>query len=102
MRAVQGNLTGALSSATRLMDDANRQLPPAFADLRGAIRTLDATMVQAQTAMMTITAMVAPRSQLRLDLDALVRNLAVAASSIRGLADMLERNPNALLTGRSR
>jgi paraquat-inducible protein B len=101
LQAIQDGLSGTLASTTRLMADTDRQLLPAITDLRGAIRTLDATMLQAQAAMATVSGMVAPRSQLRLDLDALVRNLAAAAASIRGLADMLERNPNALLTGRS-
>jgi paraquat-inducible protein B len=45
--------------------------------------------------------MAEPSSQFRGDLQATVRDLAASASSLRNFAETIERNPNALLMGRS-
>jgi paraquat-inducible protein B len=46
--------------------------------------------------------MLAPRSPLRQDMEATMRNLASASQSLRSLTAELERNPNAVILGRAR
>jgi paraquat-inducible protein B len=40
------------------------------------------------------------RSQFRSNIEAAVRDLSATASSLRGFAETVERNPNAILLGR--
>jgi paraquat-inducible protein B len=47
------------------------------------------------------TQMLEPDSSLRYELENTLRELGRAAQSVRQFSDYLERNPNALLTGRA-
>jgi paraquat-inducible protein B len=59
------------------------------------------TLEQLDRLSMQTTAILAPDSSLRVEFENTLRTLSRTALTIRGLADYLERNPNALLTGRS-
>ncbi len=48
-----------------------------------------------------VQALLAPRSPLLLDVQSLVRNLSSASGALRSFADQIDRNPNALVVGRS-
>ena len=48
-----------------------------------------------------VRSLVAPRSALVQDIQTLLRNLAAASGSMRSFAEQLDRNPNALVLGRS-
>ena len=50
--------------------------------------------------MSSVNSLTDPRSQMRADLEAAIRDLAASASSLRGFASEIERNPGAILTGR--
>ncbi len=63
------------------------------ARLEALLGNLEALSVSANT-------LIAPGSDLRFELESTVRELGRASRSLRELADFLERNPNALLTGR--
>jgi len=74
-------------------------------ELQALVRTIDQQMgplmVQALGTLASAEAMVGSNSQTRYDLDAMLKELAGAARSIRVFADYLERHPEALLRGKS-
>jgi paraquat-inducible protein B len=57
-------------------------------------------MSQAQGTLASANSLVGPESPVRYDLNALMKELAGAARSIRVFADYLERHPDALLRGK--
>ncbi|MGH6921920.1 MAG: intermembrane transport protein PqiB, partial [Geminicoccaceae bacterium] len=74
------------------------------ADLQTLVQTADRTlgplMTQVQGTLASAEAMVGSNSQTRYDLNAMLKELAGAARSIRVLTDYLERHPEALLRGK--
>lgn len=74
------------------------------AELQALARTIDQQigpfMIQARGALASAEAMVGSDSQTRYDLNAMLKELAGAARSIRVFADYLERHPEALLRGK--
>jgi paraquat-inducible protein B len=62
---------------------------------------LDPLMGQAQSTLASANSLIGQNSQLRYDIEDLLRELTSAARSIRLFADYLERHPEALLRGRS-
>jgi paraquat-inducible protein B len=88
------NMTEALAAVSRtaaslesLVAKVDQQMGPLLQDARSALASTDS--------------MVGPNSQLRYDLQTLLRELSNAARSIRVFADYLERHPEALLRGKS-
>jgi paraquat-inducible protein B len=88
------NTTEALAAVSRtaaslesLVAKVDQQMGPLLQDARSALASTDS--------------MVGPNSQLRYDLQTLLRELSNAARSIRVFADYLERHPEALLRGKS-
>jgi paraquat-inducible protein B len=63
-------------------------------------RQLGPLMSQAQGTLASANSLVGPESPVRYDLNALMKELAGAARSIRVFADYLERHPDALLRGK--
>jgi paraquat-inducible protein B len=74
-------------------------------ELQALVRTIDQQMgplmVQALGTLASAESMVGSDSQTRYDLNAMLKELAGAARSIRVFADYLERHPEALLRGKS-
>jgi paraquat-inducible protein B len=62
---------------------------------------LDPLMGQAQSTLASANSLIGQNSQLRYDIEDLLRELTNAARSIRLFADYLERHPEALIRGRS-
>jgi len=58
------------------------------------LRAVDTLLASANT-------LVAPRSSFRGDLEAAIRDVSAAASSLRNFARTVERDPSALLSGRT-
>jgi paraquat-inducible protein B len=67
-----------------------------------ALKETKATMAEFRGTGEDLRQMLAPRGALREDLRSALINLSDAAQGIASLVGFLERNPNALLTGRSR
>jgi paraquat-inducible protein B len=95
------NLNVAVDSATVLLRRVERQVDPLSSELRE-------TMVGAQRAMTTVektasaaTTLIEPGSPLDHDLRQSLNAVGQAADALRLFADYLERNPSALLYGRS-
>jgi phospholipid/cholesterol/gamma-HCH transport system substrate-binding protein len=95
------NLNGAVDSANVLLRRIERQVDPLSSELH-------TTLVGAQRAMGTVeqtasaaTTLIEPGSPLDHDLRQSLRSVSQAADALRLFADYLERNPSALLYGRS-
>jgi paraquat-inducible protein B len=84
---LQPRLLAVVTGFDRLLATADQRTGQISGDLHatlGEVRTL-----------------VAPRSALLLDLQTLLHNMAAASGSLRGFAEQVDRNPNAVLMGRS-
>jgi paraquat-inducible protein B len=101
-RTVQGIDSLVTSPDTR---DTIAALNQSATGLAALIGTLDAQLggviVQAQSTLASADGLIGANAQGRYDLDALLKELTGAARSIRGLADYLERHPEALLRGKA-
>lgn len=84
-----------LARSTRLQVDANGK------DLSALLKTSELTMARAQAVLGSIDEMTAPQSEVRADLEASLRDLAAATSSLREFTHNLERNPAGTLLRRS-
>lgn len=78
----------------------NSRVDPLSQQAEQALKQFDATLLQVQQGMGDLRDMLAPRAELRHELDLVLKEVAEAARSIGQLADYLNRNPRALLTGK--
>ncbi|WP_428377546.1 MlaD family protein [Lichenicoccus sp.] len=99
---LQARAGRTLRAIDRLSTDGDRQLAGRGAELSALLRASNRSVGQAQALLTRINALAAPRSAPRADVEASLRDLSAAASSLRGLAEDLDRNPQLLLTGRGR
>jgi paraquat-inducible protein B len=99
---LQKRLDTTLDRIDRLATDGDQQLNGRGADLRRLLASSDETMRQVKTVLANLQGMVSPRSDVRLNLESALRDLAASAASLRGFAGEVERNPQLLLTGRAR
>lgn len=102
IRQLQREILTALRDLDALAVDARHQLGARGTELSRALASADRTARQAETLLQSLNGLAHPRSQLRGDLEAAIRDLAAASSSLRDFAATIERNPNALLMGRDR
>jgi paraquat-inducible protein B len=100
--ALTPDLKDSVQHLTQLLGNTDRQVGPLTADLRTLAKSLDELVAQAQASLFTGVGVLAPRSPLRQDTETTMRNLAAASSSLRSLAAELDRNPNAVIVGRTR
>ena len=73
----------------------NRQVRPIQADLTNTAKSLQATLEE-------VNGIVSENSEFRYQIDIFLREIALAARSLRSFADFLERNPDALIRGKQR
>ena len=92
----------ALRDLDVLLVEAHRQVGPRGAELSRTLNSADRAVRQAEALLASLNGATQPRSQLRGDLEAAIRDIATAAGSLRDFASTIERNPNALLLGRGR
>jgi len=102
VRNVQADASTTLRDADSLLADAHRQLDGRGEELSSTLKAADRSAHQAETLLTTLNGLVESRSQLRVNLEATLRDLAASAGSLRNFASTIERDPNALLIGRSR
>lgn len=101
IQVLQADLDRTMRNADGVIAEAQRQLASGGADLHRTLASANRAADQAATLMSTVNSLADPRSRMRADLEATLRDLAASASSLRSLASELERNPSAILTGRS-
>jgi paraquat-inducible protein B len=92
----------ALRDLDALLVEVHRQVGPRGAELSRTLNSADRAVRQAEALLASLNGATQPRSQLRGDLEAAIRDIATAAGSLRDFASTIERNPNALLLGRGR
>lgn len=67
---------------------------------RNALKRIDESLQSATSLFETANTTIADGSPLKYDLSVMLRELAAASRSVRNLAEFLERNPNALISGK--
>jgi paraquat-inducible protein B len=104
---VMPQLRGAILDFRSLTATANNNVTNVSADLRqtlttaqSAIEQIAATMKEAQTTIVSVRGTVDPNSPTVYELTKSLREVSGAASSIRLLADSLDRNPQAIILGK--
>jgi paraquat-inducible protein B len=97
-----GHLDEAARSITALSGTLDRDAPPVLADARLALAHVDGTLAQWTGVGRQLKASLDPDAPLVSQLSAALDELSGAARSVRLAADLLERDPSALLRGRGR
>jgi paraquat-inducible protein B len=85
------------------LEQALKQVRETAKDLNtGVVPKLSATLDQVRVTLKSAESLVATDSVLYLEIKRALRELSAAARSIRGMADYLERHPEALIKGKGR
>lgn len=92
-----GHAVKSLDETLTRLDNVTREVEP---DLKGLIASLRQTADAAQSTLNTVQGLMGNTAPSGTDLPKLMRELTEAARSVRGLADFLDRHPEALLRGR--
>jgi paraquat-inducible protein B len=97
------HLLSSLTDTSRATQAALRQVQQTLAKLEAGFgEEAGATLVQARQTLTAYESVVADNSPMLRDLERTLRELSEAARSIRVFADYLQRNPSALIYGKSR
>ncbi len=102
IRDLQGRIDSTLSAIATAAVTGDQQLKQRGAELGALLTNANQAMTQARQVVGEVKAMTSARGNTRQNIDAVLRDLAAASSSLRGLAADLERNPQLLVTGRGR
>ena len=92
---LSGSIMHTAEDARRMVNNVNRQVRPIQADLTNTAKSLQATIEE-------VNGIVSENSEFRYQIDIFLREIALAARSLRSFADFLERNPDALIRGKQR
>jgi paraquat-inducible protein B len=90
-----------LDDIDRLAVDGRHQLKASGDELGRVLVSSDRTVREAESLLASLKEMTAPNSQIRGDLQAAIRDLAASASALRGFTHEIERDPSAILSGRT-
>jgi len=94
-------LNETLTEFRQLARNMDTKITPLATEFQQSAEQANAALEQAQTTLASVQTLFSERSPLRHDLSRTLSELATAASSIRALADFIERHPEALLRGKS-
>lgn len=104
LQSLMDNLNKTLQRTDKLLAGVDRSLlPKATATLGDVQKALDdarATMGSAQKTLSRADAVLASDAPMQLQLSDSLREVSRAAASVRNLADLLERHPEALINGK--
>jgi paraquat-inducible protein B len=92
---LSGSIIKTAEDARKLVNNVNRRVQPIQANLANTTKSLQATLEE-------IDGIVSENSEFRYQIDTFLREIALAARSLRSFADYLERNPDALIRGKLR
>ena len=101
IKAAIVSLRSALTSVQDLARRIDQAATPALRDLPATMKTVQDALNNANKLIGSVQRGYGDDSQFNRDLDRLIEQLTVATRSVRTLADQLNRNPDALLRGRS-
>jgi len=100
-RATAGPQLGhALQSLDDTLTRLDKVTQEAAPDIQSLLKSLRDTADSAQSTLTTVQSLIGSTAPAGTDLPRLVRELTDAARAVRGLADYLDRHPEALLRGR--
>ncbi|HEY1722189.1 MAG TPA: MlaD family protein [Magnetospirillaceae bacterium] len=100
MQSVEGDLRTTLGEFQKTAVTTDAQVTKMANDLHTALLSADQAFREAQVALASVDSVIGPNSPQRSDLNQVLRNLTYTSQSLRGFVDELDRNPNALLTGK--
>ncbi len=89
-------------SATKLIRNVDGHLDPLLADLKQTLAEARAAIEQAEATLVSVHGVVGEDSPLMWELEKTLKDLRAMASSIDALASELQRQPDALIRGKSR
>ena len=92
---LSGSIMKTAEDARKLVNNVNRRVQPIQTNLANTTKSLQATLEE-------IDGIVSENSEFRYQIDIFLREIALAARSLRSFADYLERNPDALIRGKQR
>ena len=101
LRESLASLQATLATTQQVMKQINAGLQPALKQLPAIASGLEETVTRANKLVGSVDQTYAGNSAFNRDLDRLLAQLSDAASSIRVLADLLTRHPEALIRGRT-
>ncbi len=90
----------AIGDARKLVKNVNGRIRPLYNDIKRTETSLRSALKSAETLFDDVDGMVSENSEFRYQVETLLRELTLAGRSLRGFADYLERNPDALLRGK--
>jgi len=93
-------LDSTLKEARDLLQNLNRQIEPLASTLKETSQTGRQTLESAEKLINSIEGMTGEDAEVRYRINDALREISLAARSLRSLADFLEANPDALLRGR--
>jgi paraquat-inducible protein B len=94
-------LQSTSDSIGRLAGSADAELGPTMQQLRRTSERLESSLARLDTTMSGARAALDPESPTFVRIDGAMKDISGAADALRSLTDYLERNPGALLRGRS-
>jgi len=94
------SLNNTLNAVEDMSVNLDREVTPLVAALRDTVDQTQSTLGTVQTTFKSAEGMIGNDSQIRYDLTRLLQELTETARSVRFLADYLEQNPNALISGK--
>jgi paraquat-inducible protein B len=97
---LQKRLDETLTRVSQLVANSDQQVRERGTDLHTLLVSSAQAVRQANDTLTELHSLMSRRSETRANLDSALRDLAVTASSMRGFASDIERNPQLLLTGR--
>ena len=93
--------SSTLTEAQALAADGRQQLASRGAELSRALVSADKTLQAIDGLVLAASSLIAPRSQPRSDLEAMLRDLAATASQLRDFSHTIERDPSVVLRGKA-
>jgi paraquat-inducible protein B len=100
VKPLADSLESTSNQADRLLKTATADLPQILTGAKQVMKTANVALNQADQTLRTAQGSLAPSSPLFYEINGTLSEIRSAARSLRTLADYLERNPNALLTGK--
>jgi paraquat-inducible protein B len=94
-------LQSTSDSIGRLAGSADAELGPTMQSLRRTSERLEASLARLDTTMSSARVALDPESPTFVRIEGAMKDISGAADALRSLTDYLERNPGALLRGRS-
>ncbi|HUK09455.1 MAG TPA: MlaD family protein [Stellaceae bacterium] len=100
LKPLAESLRATSEQANKLLSNADADLPQLVAAAQQVMKSANIALSQADQTLRAAQNVVSPDAPVFYEITSTLREIKSAASSLRLLAEYLERNPNALLTGK--